>query len=419
MPILGCVADDFTGATDVAGVLVSDGMRTLVVLDIHVDIGTENYDAIVVALKSRTAPVNVAVDSSLAALRWLLERGCSKFYFKYCSTFDSRPTGNIGPVIDAFMAELTMPLAIVCPAFPANGRTVYQNYLFVKEQLVSESSMRNHPLTPITDANLVRLLKPQTNRTIGSIFLATVLSGVTATREALQTLQVNGVEIVVADAISEDDLHTLASAGLDQALMTGASGIATGIPAALRGLGLLQSKLAPPTLPKVKGSGAIISGSCSAATLEQVRHVRDLMPVFDVNALSVAHGETSVEEIMAWAKRYMDDGPFLVSATSDVEAVRRAQHELGVETAGSVVEELLASVSIALVDAGVRKLVVAGGETSGAVLQALNVRALQIGPQIDPGVHWAVGHGREPIALALKSGNFGAKDFFSKAWSYL
>jgi 3-dehydrotetronate 4-kinase len=416
--LLGCIADDFTGGTDLASMLVKNGMRTLQVVGIPTDPVPDDIEAVVVALKSRTTPPTQAVQESISALRWLQGQGCRQIYFKYCSTFDSTPQGNIGPVSDALLDELKSDFTVACPALPANGRTVYQGHLFVGGTLLSESGMRNHPLTPMTDANLVRVLQAQTPRKVALVDHATVRKGAQAVRDQLTALRSAGCTYAIVDATADDDLHAIGRACSDLALVTGGSGIAQGLPAnfgkalAVRGR-TWEHEVA-------EGACAVISGSCSVATNEQVAHMRDLHPSFRIAPMELMEGADVVEQAVSWAKDHLADGPVLVYATASPEQVREAQALLGAEQAGTIVEKALAEIAARLVDEGVNKLVVAGGETSGAVVQRLGVQGLRIGPEIDPGVPWTRAHGTtRPLYLALKSGNFGTPDFFLKAWDRL
>jgi len=416
-PLLGCIADDFTGATDLAGILVLNGMRTTVTLGIN-ERSASDADAIVVALKSRTASVTDAVESSLAALRWLQKQGCRQFFFKYCSTFDSTPEGNIGPVAEALMDELGVSLTVACPAFPANRRTIYNGYLFVGERLLEESSMRFHPLTPMTDSNLVRLLRAQSKRQVGLIQYSKVSSGSSSILQAIAESRSEGFGLVVIDAISESDLRNIASACQDLTLLTGASGLAAGIPDTFRSRGLLALKEDAGLLPSVTGFSAVLSGSCSETTQRQVAWAEQRMAVLHLDPLSAATDPDLALKAAEWARLRMDKGPILISATADAKKVKEVQEKLGIGRAGQLVEDLLADIARRLAAHGVRRLIVAGGETSGAVVKALGIRNLRIGPQIDPGVHWAVAEGDHRMLLALKSGNFGTDDCFTKAWSY-
>lgn len=425
-PLLGCIADDFTGATDLAGMLVRAGMRTVQMIGVPAralaaDVADADAgpDAIVVALKSRTTPVADAVAESLAALRWLQQAGCRQFLFKYCSTFDSTDVGNIGPVIDALMRALSCDFTIACPAFPENRRTVFQGHLFVGDSLLSESGMQHHPLTPMRDPNLVRVLQRQTSRTVGLIDQATVAAGADAIGTAIARLRQAEVGIAIADAVCNADLIALGAACASLPLITGGSGIALGLP---QNFSLQSAPVQMPAvaLPATPGLRAILSGSCSQATQAQVAHwIAAGGAAFGIDALRIAAGDDLVAEALAWATLRLAAAPVLIYATADAATVKAAQAALGADQAGALVEATLAAIARALVAQGVRQMLVAGGETSGAVVSALGVDGLRIGTQIDPGVPWTVSLGAQPMSLALKSGNFGSVDFFSKAWKLL
>ena len=420
--LLGCIADDFTGGTDLAGMLVKAGMRTVQLIGVPDGPPPADVDAVVIALKSRSSPVDDAVAESLAALRWLQEAGCRQFYFKYCSTFDSTPRGNIGPVADALMQALDTDFTIACPALPANGRTIYQGHLFVGDVPLSESGMRNHPLTPMTDANLVRVLQRQTARKVGLVDYVTVSRGDAAIRERFAALRRQGHGFAVVDALSNADLDAIGAACAGLPLVTGGSGIALGLPQNFRRQGLLAADAVADALPRTGGLRAVISGSCSVATQKQVDVMRAFSPSFHVDPLRLARGEDVVAAALDWAAGRSGQQPVLVYATATPEAVGRVQAELGVGQAGQLVEHALAGIALGLVRAGVGQMIVAGGETSGAVVKALGVKGLRIGPEIDPGVPWTStvhDDGTPPLALALKSGNFGSEDFFLRAWSTL
>jgi uncharacterized protein YgbK (DUF1537 family) len=420
--LLGCIADDFTGGTDLAGMLVEAGMRTVQLIGVPDGPPPDDVDAIVIALKSRTCPAGDAVAASLAALHWLREAGCRQFYFKYCSTFDSTPRGNIGPVAEALMQALDTDFTIACPAFPANGRTVYKGCLFVGDVSLSESGMRNHPLTPMTDANLVRVLQAQVGRRVGLVDYATVSRGDAAIRARLAALREQGNGLAVVDALSDADLDAIGAACADMPLVTGGSGLAPGLPQNFRRRGLLASNAVADALPETGGLRAVIAGSCSPATQRQVAAMRASCPSFTVDPVRLARGEDVVAAALDWAAGRIARQPVLVYATAAPEAVREVQAELGVERAGHLVETALAAIARGLVRAGVGRMIVAGGETSGAVVKALGVTGLRIGPEIDPGVPWTStlhDDGTRPLALALKSGNFGSDDFFLKAWDKL
>jgi uncharacterized protein YgbK (DUF1537 family) len=415
--LLGCIADDFTGATDLANTLVRNGMRTIQVIGVPNGLTVPaEAEAVVVALKSRTAPVAEAVAQSVQSCRWLRQAGARQIFFKYCSTFDSTDEGNIGPVADALRAELATDFATVCPAFPETGRTIYLGHLFVGAELLSDSPMRNHPLTPMTDANLVRVLGRQTKAQVGHVPYATVRQGAGPIRDAMEKLRRRGTTYAVIDAIEDEDLRCLGAACADLALATGGSGAAMGLPGNFRRAGLLPTRPGTEDLPAAGGAAAVLSGSCSPATLAQVERMRARYPSLMLDPIALAErGEAAISDALAWAVASLEAGPVLIYASAPPEAVKSVQAKLGRERAGTIVEHALATLARGLVNAGVRRLVVAGGESSGAVVQALGVRALRIGPQIDPGIPATLSLGEPKLALALKSGNFGAEDFFLKA----
>jgi len=418
---LGVIADDFTGATDVASMLVRAGMRTVQVIGVPGDgSGTGlQADAVVVALKTRTVPAPEAIRESLAALRWLQAAGMRQCYFKYCSTFDSTPAGNIGPVTEALMQALDADFTVACPAFPENGRTIFRGHLFVGDELLSDSGMRQHPLTPMTDANLVRVLQAQCKRRVGLLRHDVVAQGAAAVRERIDALRLEGISIAVTDAIDNTDLRVLAAACADLKLLTAGSGLALGLPAVYAERGWLTPDASAAELAPAGGAAAVLAGSCSVATNAQVQRWRQAgRPAFAIDPRALARGEPVADQAVAWARERLPGDAVLVYATASAADLKAVQSELGAMRAGSLVEDCLAQVARGLVDGGVRRLVVAGGETSGAVVQALGVTRLRIGPAICPGVPWTQADGRPPGAplhLALKSGNFGGPDFFDEA----
>ena len=477
--ILGAIADDFTGATDLAGMLVKQGLRTVQVIGVPQAQGlaswTHEVDAVVVALKTRTAPVDQAVADSRAALAWLQAQGCTRFVSKVCSTFDSTPAGNIGPIAEALMDDLGTELALVCPAFPANSRTVYQGHLFVGDALLSETGMREHPLTPMTDANLVRVLQGQSRRRVALLAWPVVAQGPAAVAQALAKLSEQGGGFVIADAISDTDLLTLGLGCRDWPLTVAGSGMAIGLAAQLRAAGSIphgsvyplsdrpgagdesgdqidqQSSDFPVNFPLIRGPALVIAGSCSIATQAQVERMRAHHPAWRIDPEQAHRApDALVLAVVQWASAQLGDVPILVYSTASAEEVRaaraardlRASRETGAVPGAAVVgsveeaiEGVLARITQALVALGVRRLIIAGGETSGAVVRALGVRALRIGPEISPGVPWTATldtaddepnpanqshQAHHPtLALALKSGNFGDPDFFLNAWSRL
>ena len=418
--LLGAIADDLTGATDLCNTLVAGGARTVQAIGApRAGDALPEADAVVVALKSRTAPRARAVRESRAALAWLRQGGARQIVFKYCSTFDSTPRGNIGPVADALLDDLGADLAVACPAFPANGRTVYKGHLFVGDVLLENSGMRNHPLTPMRESDLVAVLGAQTPRPVGLVEHATVRRGAPAIRRALDGLRAAGMRHAVVDAIADRDLAAIGRACADLPLVTGGSGVALGLPANFRESGLLAAAGEAATLPPAAGHAAVIAGSCSPATLGQIERMAASCPAFFVDAAALAARRRVAAEALAWAAPRLAEGPVLIYASAPPARVRRIQKSLGAERAGAMVERCLARIAQGLVERGVGRLVVAGGETAGAVVGALGVRTLRIGAEIDPGVPWTVSTGRPRLHLALKSGNFGGPDFFTRAFALL
>jgi uncharacterized protein YgbK (DUF1537 family) len=418
--LLGAIADDFTGATDLCNTLVRRGMRTVQLIDVPAPAtAVPGAEALVVALKSRTIPAQEAIDKSLATLAWLQKAGARQILFKYCSTFDSTDAGNIGPVAEALMDALGTDFTLFCPAFPEAGRTIYRGYLFVGDVLLSESGMRDHPLTPMRDPSLVRVLQRQSRGRVGLVPVATVSRGAEAIRGAFAELRQQGFRYTIVDAIEDQHLEAIGAAAADFKLITGGSGIALGLPENFRRQGLLGDTGEADSLPAISGAAAVLSGSCSPATLAQVAYMRERAPVFTIDPIAAAEGRKLVEEALDWAKPLLDNGPILVSATAPPEIVAEVQRRLGRERAGALVEATLAAIARGLAANGTRRLVIAGGETAGAIVQALGVTGLRIGRQIDPGVPWTMSLGEPALALALKSGNFGAPDFFLRAFSVL
>ena len=412
---LGCIADDFTGASDLANNLVRAGMRVLQTIGVPSSPITADVNAVVVALKSRTITAQDAIAQSLAALAWLQAQGASQIYFKYCSTFDSTAVGNIGPVTEALMDALGTDFTIATPAFPDNNRTVFKGYLFAGDTLLNESGMQNHPLTPMTDANLVRVLQAQTKRAVGLVDYTVVAKGAQGVKQRIQELKAAGIGIAIVDAISNDDLMRLGPALKGMPLVTAGSGVAIGLPQNFGIAPSAQSSLLPPPA----GLQAVVSGSCSLATNAQVlAFINAGLPTLAINPLRAASGIDVAAEALAWAKPLLQAGPVLMYSTAESAAIKAVQRQLGVEKAGALVEHILATIATGLVALGVRQLVVAGGETSGACVQALGISQIQIGPQIAPGVPWTYCESQH-IHIALKSGNFGGNNFFTDAFKML
>lgn len=414
--LLGCIADDFTGATDLANNFVRAGMRVVQTNGVPRQPLTGAADAVIVALKSRTIAPQEAVAQSLDALRWLKSSGAQQIYFKYCSTFDSTPAGNIGPVIDALMDAIGCDFTVAIPAFPDNGRAIFKGYLFVGDVLLSESGMRDHPLTPMTDANLVRVLQRQTRRQVGLIDHAIVAQGSDAIAARIAALREQGVGIAIVDGLCNDHLIQLGSAVAGMPLVTAGSGLAIGLAKNF----VIETSADASKLPPPKGRRAIVSGSCSQATNRQVAHfISTGQPVFAIDPLRIAAGEDLVAEALEWSEDRLTDGSVLLYSTAPAGAVKAVQAKHGAEAAGAAIEQTIARIVSGLVECGVAQLVVAGGETSGACVQALGIEQLQIGLQIDPGVPWCYASNHGGLHIALKSGNFGSDDFFTKAFDLL
>lgn len=415
---LGCIADDFTGATDLAGLLARSGLPVSLRIGVPDAEPSETAPFEVIALKSRTAPVNQAVADARAAREWLQRAGAKRFFWKYCSTFDSTPQGNIGPVAEALMDDLEVAQTIYCPAFPENGRSIFMGNLFVGQVPLAESPMKDHPLTPMRDSNLMRLLQPQVNRPVGLADRLCVARGAEALGGYLCDLAFKNVAHVVVDAVADADLATIAEACRDMVLLTGGSAMAAPLPRLYQAAGLVGTDVAEATAPQIAPPAIVLSGSCSAMTRAQVAAYDPTAPRFRLDPLTLAKG--GPQEALNWFMDQPLEATPMIYASAEPDAVRAAQAELGTARAGEIVENALAELAIAARDKGVRRFVVAGGETSGAVTQALAVNRLDIGAEIAPGVPWtfseSAGHA---IALTLKSGNFGAETFFADALAKL
>nr|WP_209037698.1 3-oxo-tetronate kinase [Mameliella alba] len=416
--VLGAIADDFTGATDLAGLLARSGVRVSLRMGVPEGPPADPAPFEVIALKIRTAPVDDAVAEARAALDWLRRAGAERFFWKYCSTFDSTPEGNIGPVAEALMRDLGAEQTIYCPAFPENGRSIFMGTLFVGEQPLGESPMKDHPLTPMRDSNLMRLLAPQVTQPVGLANRLTVARGANALTARLAELRAEGVAHVVVDAVANEDLQIIAEACRDMPLMTGGSAVAMPLPGLWQADGLLsQAEAESP--PEVGPGAVVLSGSCSAMTNAQVAAYRATgAPAFQLDPLELA--DRGAATAIDWLREVPAEAAPLIYATADPASVRATQERLGAARAGAIVEEALAACAIAARDMGRRRFVVAGGESSGAVTQALGVTRLDVGREIAPGVPWCFAEsGGKRIALTLKSGNFGAESFFTDALDML
>lgn len=419
--LLGCIADDLTGATDLALMLTRAGMRTVQVMGVPgPKSDLDGFDAVVVALKSRTNPADEAVRWSLQSADALLARGARQLFFKYCSTFDSTDKGNIGPVAEALLERLGAEIALVNPAFPANNRSVYMGNLFVGDVPLAESPMKDHPLTPMRDSNLVRVLQRQTRLPVGLVPFQVVEQGAGATAAAFAAAAAGGKRFAVVDAILDRHLIDIGKAAASHKLVTGGSGVAMGLPANFIAAGLMKPATGSRKMTAPKGRRLILAGSCSQATRGQVAKAKAAgLPAFEIDVRALAANKLGAGELVAWALKQPASAPVLIYSSADPTVVGAIQEELGRDASGAMVEHVLAQSAKALTADGFTQVIVAGGETSGAVVGALGVSAIEIGPEIAPGVPWTLTRGGAPLALALKSGNFGAPDFFLTAWDHL
>lgn len=404
--LLGCIGDDFTGSSDLANTLAKQGMRTVQYTGLPDGPAADDVQAGVVALKSRSIDPDEAVRLSLQALDWLRAQGCQQIFFKYCSTFDSTSKGNIGPVADALAEALAAEKVIVCPAFPGTGRSVYQGHLFVKDRLLNESGMENHPLTPMTDADLRRLMAAQSRFSVGHVPADTVFKGRAAIASAMQAAP---ERMLIVDALRDADLIEIGAAAKGQPLVTGGSGVALGLPA---NFGCIA---APVPWQGQSGKAAILSGSCSTATRGQIAHHLTAHPGLKIDVAQVINGTQTPEQVASWL--IAQDGLPLAYSSADPDEVRAAQEMHGFEKSAHALETFFGDVARHLVQHGVTRLLTAGGETSGAVVEALALDTLRIGPEIDPGVPAL--RASDTLVLALKSGNFGSVDYFEKAATLL
>jgi 3-dehydrotetronate 4-kinase len=414
--LLGCIADDFTGASDLANTLAKGGMATVQFVGVPRPGDGAACDAGVVALKTRSIPAADAVSQSLAALDWLKQQGCRQFLFKYCSTFDSTPEGNIGPVAEALLDALDAPAAVVCPVFPATGRTLFQGHLFVGDRLLSESGLESHPLNPMTDPDIRRWLSLQCKGDVGLVPYATVRRGHGAIAAALETEAAAGRRLVVVDAVVDEDLLAIGAAIAGHKLVTGGSGIALGLPENFRRAGELREGTGG--FEPIAGPGVALSGSCSPASLAQVDAHLANHPGLPVTADDLLAEKLTVENAAAFVQRHRGETP-IVYSSADPEAVRQAQARHGGKLVADAIEGFFGALAARLVEDGVTRIAVGGGETSGAVVGELGVDRFVIGPEIDPGVPALATKRPRPIRMALKSGNFGAPDFFAKALARL
>jgi uncharacterized protein YgbK (DUF1537 family) len=416
---LGCIADDYTGASDLANTLTRCGLRTVQTIGVPADdLPLPEVDAVVVSLKSRSIEAGAAVERSRASEKWLRGRGADHVLFKICSTFDSTDKGNIGPVTDALRADSGDAIVLVTPAFPATGRTIYQGNLFVGSVPLNESPLKDHPLNPMHDSNLVRVLARQSKSKIGLVDLAVLTRGPDAVRTKLAELAKQGIGAAIIDAVFDSDLETIGAVALDHKLSVGASGIGLGLARALVASGRVKPNASDAMAnAPVGGPAACLAGSCSQATLQQVGNAERVMPVLHLDPEQVIAGREEARRAVAWARDRIKDGPVLIASSSTPAEVAALQSRHGRDAAGHAIEQAMADIAEGLVAAGVRRLVVAGGETSGAAVDRLKIPGFLVGAEISAGVPVlrSVGASAGEMLIALKSGNFGGAEFFSDA----
>ncbi|WP_342077397.1 3-oxo-tetronate kinase [Yoonia sp. SS1-5] len=403
---LGCIGDDFTGSSDLANTLAKQGMRSVQYTGIPTRPAPPDVEAGIVALKTRSIPAADAIAQSLAALEWLRAQGCEQFYFKYCSTFDSTADGNIGPVAEALADALDATAVVVCPAFPGTGRSIYQGHLFVNDTLLNESGMENHPLTPMKDPDIRRVLAAQSKGAVGHVPAGTVLAGADAISTALAAEATAGRRLIVVDALRDEDLLQLGAACKGLALVTGGSGAALGLPA---NFGISPQSTSIWT--GEAGKCVALSGSCSVATRAQIAQHKLRHSTLEVSAKALFDGTVTAQTATDWA--LATEGVPLIYSSAEPEIVAAAQAEYGRSRSADAFEQFFAEIARLCTAAGITKLLTAGGETSGAIVEGLSLSQLQIGPEIDPGVPAL--RASDTLVLALKSGNFGAPDYFEKA----
>jgi uncharacterized protein YgbK (DUF1537 family) len=418
--LIGAVADDITGATDLCLMLAREGLHTVQIIGLPEQNSLPKADAIVIALKSRSIPAARAVEMSVAAAKLLQAGGAEQLLFKYCSTFDSTDEGNIGPVAEALLALTNSDLTIACPSFPAAGRTTYRGHLFVDDALLSDSPLKDHPLNPMHDANLVRVLGRQTALPVGLVTIDTIARGEAAVRQAFAAQAAVGKRILIVDTLRDSDLHTIGAACSDMPLVTGGSGIALGLAANFVRAGKIAKRAAQTHMPAPQGRSVVLAGSCSVATRGQIAAaIAAGQPTLALDVDALLSGVQSAASLADWAIAQPQDSIPLIYSSAEPATLQAIQARLGQHASGALVESTLAAVAKLLRDAGFSRYLVAGGETSGAVVTALGVSALEIGPEIAPGVPWTRSITGPDLVLALKSGNFGAEDFFLKAWALL
>ncbi|MDF0584065.1 3-oxo-tetronate kinase [Bradyrhizobium yuanmingense] len=411
--IFGVVADDLTGGMETAAMLVAAGIECGFVTDPDLVGSCGDVPAIVIAQKTRVIPANIAVGMTAKATRALLARDVRQIFFKYCATFDSTDQGNIGPVSDLLMQLTSAEYTAFCPASPALRRTFYNGHLFLGTELISDSPKRNDPLTPMTDPDLVRVLQRQTRAKVGLLAHSQVDAGADSAGRVIAEATARGTRYFIADAIYDRDLNTLATLTCDWKLMTGNATIVQHYPDIWKARGLVAADRSPPRLRAVGGGGAVLAGSCAERTLEQLAEFEKSHPLHRINLMNAEDVAATVGDALDWARPRLGRGPVGFATSGAPEAVKMAQQRYGREGAAELAETILGRLAVSLRGVGVRRFVVAGGETSGSIVEQLGIRRLRVGPYGGPGIGTAVTEDEDPVALCLKSGKLGPVDLFA------
>jgi len=414
-PVFGVVADDLTGGMETAAMLVAQGVDCGFVTDPAALAQEPERPAYVVAQKTRVIAADLAVAKMEAGARALLDRGARQLFFKYCATFDSTDQGNIGPVADMLLRVAGADRTAFCPGSPELLRTVYSGHLFLGTQLVSESPKRHDPLTPMTDPDLVRVLQRQSKTGVGLLHYPLLRAGAEALEAAIARQMAEGKQFFIIDSVTNDDLATIARLTRDWKVMTGNATIVQYYPPLWKALGLVATDAAVTSLPPVRGGGMVLSGSCADRTLEQLAAFEAARPVLRLDLLSTPDAASAINEAMNWALPRLNEGPVAIATSASPEAVRAAQDRYGRDGAAALAEAILGGLALALKQAGVRRFVVAGGETSGSIVEHLGVKRLRVGAYGGPGIGNAVTDGVEPMGFCLKSGKLGPVDLFLSA----
>ncbi|MEZ5924081.1 MAG: four-carbon acid sugar kinase family protein [Hyphomicrobiaceae bacterium] len=415
MPLLlGAIADDLTGGIELASMLVAQGVRTGFGIGPAASL-VEDAEAQVIALKTRVIPADEAVTAVLGGAERLITRGARQVFFKYCATFDSTPAGNIGPCAEALIDRLDAHRALFCPALCETGRTVYQGHMFGGSTLLSDSPKRFDPLTPMTDSNLVRVLQAQSRQKVGLIDHSIVEAGPEAIRYRSEQLAAEGATLQIVDTLNENHLAAIADAAAGMPLLTGNSSVAAHLPACWRRSGDLQAT-APIMLAGVDGPGAVIAGSVAEQTRQQLAVFGTHHPVLTLHLERAFAGDDLVGEAMTFARQCMRQcRDFAISTAVPQAAVDQLQTRFGRAETAAQAEFILSTLAHRFVhELGVRRIVVAGGETSGAVVAALGLTRLEVGPYLGLGMSRAITRTEPILGLSLKSGKLGSLDVFER-----